>query len=251
MRDGPAPAISEGIAMGIFRINGRRPRFMLPPEGALTANDPRDDPLPYYYHPIWGRMYRNRLERGLELLNPPYRRILEIGYGSGIAMPTLCGMGSEVWGVDPVSDPQKVGAGLGGLGIRPRLIRADIRDWDAGAVKFDLIVAFSVLEHIESPGPVLQRIAGWLEPGGGLLIGMPRVGRLMVPLFNLIGYRGIENHHVTSWREVRRFLPAQLTLACIRSFPRIFPRFAALYYNLLVKNEAPPPAGAGRAEPHR
>ena len=55
-------------------------RFKAPPPGALAANDDRHDPLKYYYAPLVGLLYRNRIESGLALLRPPFDSILEIGY---------------------------------------------------------------------------------------------------------------------------------------------------------------------------
>jgi hypothetical protein len=63
-------------------------RLALPPRGVLKPND-ADDPLPYYYHPLVGWLYRHRLQMGLDFLPPGGKRVLEIGVGSGVLVPTL------------------------------------------------------------------------------------------------------------------------------------------------------------------
>jgi hypothetical protein len=43
------------------------------------------------------------------------------------------------------------------------------------AASLDAVTLWHVLEHLERPGAALRRIAGWLEPGGGLLLGVPNL----------------------------------------------------------------------------
>ena len=69
-------------------INETQSRFQLPEQGVLQANGP-DDPLPYYYKPVIGKIYCERIKMALDLLTPPYGAILEMGHGSGILLPSL------------------------------------------------------------------------------------------------------------------------------------------------------------------
>ena len=208
-------------------------RFKAPPPGALAANDDRHDPLKYYYAPLVGLLYRNRIESGLALLRPPFDSILEIGYGSGVLMPTLCALGRNVCGIDPTSDPRRTGAHLAALGAHPRLARADITTWAWAERPFDLVVAFSVFEHVPDPHAVMGRVARLLAPGGHLLVGMPRVDRLMSYLFPLIGYRHIDDFHVTRHRDLIACSAPYFVLRELRRFPFPAPRWAALYFNML------------------
>lgn len=43
---------------------------------------------------------------------------------------------------------------------------------------FNTIIASYVLEHVESPVLVLRRAAGWLAPGGNIVISVPHAGSL-------------------------------------------------------------------------
>ena len=74
-------------------------RLALPAQGVLRANDAHD-PLPYYYHPYVGWLYRHRLQMGLDLLPTGGRRVLEIGVGSGVLVPTLTSRYAEYTGTD-------------------------------------------------------------------------------------------------------------------------------------------------------
>ena len=42
----------------------------------------------------------------------------------------------------------------------------------------DAVVLWHVLEHVEDPGAALDRVRGWLRPGGTLLIGVPNIESL-------------------------------------------------------------------------
>jgi SAM-dependent methyltransferase len=226
-------------------------RMHLPPEGALEPNDEKDDPLPYYYSPIAGRLYRGRIESGLSLLQPHYESILEVGYGSGINMPTLSQIGGEVWGVDICSDPERVADRLTRIGVRAMLAKADICDWDCAPERFDLVVAFSVFEHIPDSSAALRQIWRLLKPKGMLLVGMPRVDKLMTTFFSLIGYSGIEDHHVNTFRKVCDSARPYFDIECTRVFPRWCPRWAGLYFSFLFKKRdadgSSSPGMAGRA----
>lgn len=210
-------------------------RFLLPPKGTFTQGGP-DDPLPYYYHPIAGVLYRERINCCLSLLTPPYHKLLDIGYGSGILLPTLFSICSELVAVDRDSDPVPVSLVLEEMGIHVRLIQDDITTADFCDHSFDLITAFSVLEEVRDLPGVLNVIAQLLRPGGTLLVGMPRVDKLMEILFRCIGYTGIEEEHVHSYKTFLDFALRNLNfhLGGFSKMPRKVPRFAALYYAMLL-----------------
>jgi 2-polyprenyl-3-methyl-5-hydroxy-6-metoxy-1,4-benzoquinol methylase len=55
---------------------------------------------------------------------------------------------------------------------------------------FDVITLFDVLEHVDAPQAALQRLHGWLRPGGVLCLSVPNAGswtaRLMGPRWVLL-----------------------------------------------------------------
>ncbi|HNR86827.1 MAG TPA: class I SAM-dependent methyltransferase [Spirochaetota bacterium] len=209
-----------------------RVRFILPEANAFTPNN-IDDPLPYYYKPVIGSLYRARIQAGLDLLAPPYRRVLEFGFGSGLLLPSLAGTGAEVHGIDLNSDPATVQRSLDTAGVKASLKSGDLLAAGYPGEYFDLIVAFSVFEHIADPGAILGEMSRITVAGGRLLVGMPRVDRVMERFFQFIGYQGIEKHHVTNHREFTRHAGAWFTLEKIVSMPSLLPQAAGLYYNML------------------
>ena len=138
-------------------------RLDLPPRGVLKPND-ADDPLPYYYHPWVGWLYRHRLQMGLDFLPAGGKRVLEIGVGSGVLVPTLTKHYAEYTGTDLTLAP-----GLDALvapGCRAEFRRADLlADADLPAAHFDAIVCFSVLEHIRDADGAARGLCPRTGPG--------------------------------------------------------------------------------------
>ncbi len=211
-----------------------KPLFRLPPAGTFQANGP-DDPLPYYYKPVIGSIYRARIEQALSLLSPPYGNILELGYGSGILLPSLCAMADSVSGIDLTSDPQQVQAVLATQGVRCRLVQGDVADNFFKEDSFELIVAISIFEHISDLKPVLERMHTLLRPSGQLLVGMPRVDKLMAKAFSLIGFNNINDHHVTDYKTCIKAGAGSFELLSLSHIPALMPLFAGLYFNMLFK----------------
>jgi SAM-dependent methyltransferase len=202
-------------------------RFELPPPGTLTAND-RDDPLPYYYHPWVGWLYRHRLQMGLDFMPDRGGRVLEVGVGSGVLVPTLTRRFAEYTGTDLTLAPDL--DRLVAPGCRAEFRRADLlRDGDLPAGHFDAIVCFSVLEHIADADGAARSLAAALAPGGLLVTGYPMVSRLMTRAFGLIGYDRIDDHHVSPPARIAAALGGVLQSVRRAAFPPGAPVAAALY----------------------
>jgi SAM-dependent methyltransferase len=202
-------------------------RFELPPPGTLTPND-RDDPLPYYYHPWVGWLYRHRLQMGLDFLEGGGRHVLEVGVGSGVLVPTLTRHFASYTGTDLTLAPNL--DRLVAAGCRAEFRRADLlRDGDLPANHFDAIVCFSVLEHIADADGAARSLAAALAPGGTLVTGYPMVSPLMTRAFGLIGYDRIDDHHVSPPARIAAALGRVLQPRNRTAFPPGAPVPAALY----------------------
>lgn len=212
-------------------------KFKFFPAGTFQSiND--DDPLPYYYKPIIGSLYRYRIQQGLSALSPPYQTVLEFGYGSGLLLPTLSEISDKLYGIDTESDPEKVGLCLSKINVFPILIKNDLLKIASKENTFDLIVAFSVFEHIRDCKPIIAEMFRILKPGGTLLVGMPRVDRKMAKLFKLIGYNTIERIHVTDYRIFLNTCEGYFKLEKFSKLFPFLPLYFGLYFNMLLrKNE--------------
>lgn len=201
--------------------------FELPAEGSLTPNNDHD-PLSYYYRPWVGWLFRHRLQMGLSLLSESGCRVLEVGVGSGILVPTLTRRYAEYTGTDLELAP-----GLERLvrpGCRANFRQADLlRDDDLPEAGFDAVVCFSVLEHIADSNRAAWSLARALAPGGRLVTGYPMVSPLMTRAFQLIGYPQIEEDHVSPPVKIAEALGHHLRPLERVALPPGAPVRAALY----------------------
>ena len=204
-------------------------RLALPPEGALVPND-EHDPLPYYYRPLTGWLYRKRLTMALSLLpaGTPGQHVLEVGVGSGILIPTLSAAFDSYTGTDLV-----LAKGIDRLAAptcSARFLEADLlAPSSLPAASFDCIVCLSVLEHIADADAAATALARALAKGGTLVVGYPMVNRVMTRLFQLIGFGNIDDHHVTAPKTIHRALRRVLRPVARKALPAFAPVSLALY----------------------
>jgi SAM-dependent methyltransferase len=105
----------------------------------------------------------------------PGARVLDAGAGRGRLVEALgCG-GFDASGIEP----SRRGADSAAAAGRP-VRRASIEEHsDAG---LDAVVLWHVLEHLDDPLAALTRAAGWLRPGGVVLVGVPNIASLQAAI---------------------------------------------------------------------
>lgn len=213
---------------------------------ALVRQVPKNgptDPIEYYRRPLVGWLFRERINLGLRLLpERRFARALELGYGAGALQLTLAGAVDELHGIDLDADPEVVSAILARSGKVAHLVRGSIYELPYDDASFDLVFCFSVFEHLHEHARGLAQVARVMKPGGLFLLGMPSVNKMMEAGFQLIGFKGIEDHHVTTPETVSRAFGAAGLRVVSRThldFPAPRPLGLRLYHNwLLEKPEA-------------
>lgn len=211
-------------------------KFIVPEKGVLTPNGD-SDPIDFYYKPIVNNMYIGRIQAGLDLLKPHYGRIMEFGYGSGILFPTLDNVCDELYGLDIDSVPKIIQNNILGFDLKhkPNLSQKDLIAESYPDNYFDLVLAFSIFEHIKEPDKLLVELNRIIKPGGQMLVGMPRVDKFMKQLFRLIGFNKIDDHHVARHQDFVVDASKYFKLVNRQHFPKFVPRFSGLYFNMLFE----------------
>jgi len=192
----------------------------------------QEDPLRYYYLPAVRRLYLKRLQMTLDMIGLKRRsKVLEIGYGSGILFPELSKRFDEICGVDIHNKIDLVETMLKKEGITAKLKVGDILDLPYEDEGFDSIVCISILEHIpaSSLDKAVSEIHRVLIPGGIAVVGFPTVGKKMDFLFRIIGYRDINQHHVSGEKEIMAAMGKRFTLAEVKTFPKFLSISQSLY----------------------
>lgn len=216
-------------------------KLILPRELASEKSGPTDL-LPYYQRrwPI-GWLYRRRIEIGLEMI-PALRagaRILEVGYGAGLVLYNLASLAGELHGLDLDADSRAITERLYKLGVTATLTQGSVLDMRGvyPDAYFDLVVCFSTLEHVAEANLALDEMDRVTTGGGYLLLGMPAVNRFMEVAFRAIGFRNINDYHVTSPKDVWTLISRQADRWKVqrRKLPQAAPFGGALYHTFLVR----------------
>lgn len=212
----------------------------------IPKNGPTD-PIEYYRRPLVGRVFRERINRGLRLLpERRFPRALEVGYGAGAVLLSLAPGVDDLHGLDLDADPDSVTRLLGERGVKAALRQGSVYELPYDSGSFDLVVSYSVFEHLSEYTKGLAEVARVLRPGGLFLLGMPAVNKLMEAAFLAIGFKGINDHHVTTPAQVERaFEGAGLRVVrkATLDLPLRAPLGARVYYDWLLEKPT------GRVEP--
>jgi len=101
-------------------------------------------------------------------------RVLEMGYGTGLTTRELLrrGVGLEVLEGSPEL-ARRARAAHPELPVHEGLFEAF-----APAEPLDAVLALHVLEHVDDPRALLRHVAGWLRPGGRLVVAVPNAESL-------------------------------------------------------------------------
>lgn len=108
---------------------------------------------------------------------PPPARIVDAGAGRGRFVAAARAAGYDASGFEPSRRGVEVAAERG-----IQLDRSTLEDARITPESQDGVALWHVLEHLEDPGAALDRVGGWLRPGGVLLLGVPNLASLQAAL---------------------------------------------------------------------
>lgn len=94
--------------------------------------------------------------------------LLDVGAGRGRFVTAARGAGWAAGGLEPAP------RGAPAPGVQP----SGLEEADVAPGSLDAVTLWHVLEHLDDPGTALERVAGWLRPGGLLVIGVPNLASL-------------------------------------------------------------------------
>jgi ubiquinone/menaquinone biosynthesis C-methylase UbiE len=160
------------------------------------------DPIKYYYWPIFGPMYRRRVELALAECTGG-ERVLEVGFGTGLAFPNLHDTYKEIHGIDLTADINAVKSVFEPMGIPLFLEKGDVLTMPYQDNFFDTVLLVSILEHLkpielEQAFAEIRRV---LKAGGQMVYGTPVEKPFMVFMFRMLGH-DIRNEHFSTEKEI-------------------------------------------------
>ena len=173
---------------------------LLPAEKYKGVN--QYDPIKYYYWPVFGPMYRRRVELALDECTGG-ERILEVGFGTGLAFPNLHDTYKEIHGIDLTADIHAVKSVFEPLNIPLFLEKGDVLKMPYEDNFFDTVLLVSILEHLK-PVELEQafvEVRRVLKPGGQMVYGTPVEKPFMVFMFRMLGH-DIRDEHFSTEKEI-------------------------------------------------
>lgn len=149
----------------------------LPAPGDPRGYGPARPGLRRLARPLLGAFDRRRLAL-LAAVAPPPGRLLDAGAGRGRFVAAARAAGYDALGLEP--SPQAVAEARRELGMT--LEPCAIEDAALPDASLDAVVLWHALEHVGDPAGAVARAAGWLRPGGALLVGVPNLASLQASL---------------------------------------------------------------------
>jgi SAM-dependent methyltransferase len=151
----------------------QRGQLKLIPREALLRTGPVDQ-ADWNYRPLLGSIQRARFRLALSLLPAPrVERLLEIGYGSGVFLPTLAEHCDELFGVDVHDRDREVANVLSSVGVRARLFGGGGEAVPLPSGSIDCILAISALEFVQDLPAICREVTRLLRRGGSFIVVTP------------------------------------------------------------------------------
>jgi SAM-dependent methyltransferase len=142
--------------------------------GAYATDEPR---LARAAAPVLAAFDRRRLALLRDTVPPP-ARLLDAGAGRGRFVAAARAAGYDAEGLEPSRRGVRAARERHGI----LLLDGAIDTADLQPRSFDAVTLWHVLEHLDDPGAALERLTGWLRPGGVLLVGVPNRASLQARL---------------------------------------------------------------------
>ncbi|MDP8266588.1 MAG: class I SAM-dependent methyltransferase [Candidatus Aceula meridiana] len=121
---------------------------------------------------------KKEIKKTRQIISKPHPRLLDIGCGTGWITNIWKESGFDVVGLEPSQQRARIAESKYSFPV----CKSYIEDYFPEE-KFDVIILRHVLEHIENPTEILNKIRSWLGAGGMLIITVPNINSIGRYLF--------------------------------------------------------------------
>ncbi len=132
------------------------------------------DHADWNYRPLLGWIQRMRFRIVVRLLRGRrYARLCEVGYGSGVFLPTLAGLCDELHAVDLHDHREAVGRALAAVGVSAGLATGSVTALPFDDHWFEAVVMISALEYVEDLERACVELARVMATDARLIVVTP------------------------------------------------------------------------------
>lgn len=131
------------------------------------------------YNQIFENIFQKRVNIITQHIKPP-GKVLEIGSSTGILLKSLRDNGWRVTGVEPSKLAAQISVDRG-----IKTLIGNFEDLNFKSQKFDLVIMNHVLEHLDDPELVVEKIKSVLKSKGWLYIDVPNFGSFSSKLLKI------------------------------------------------------------------
>lgn len=217
--------------------------LLLLPLDSLVCTGPVDH-ADWSYRPILSTISRARLKLACRLLpKQPVRRLLEVGYGSGIFLPELAAHCRELFAIDPHDCLTAVAERLTANHVTAALTSGTAEAMRYPSGHFDRVVAISSLEFIPDIEAAASELCRVLAPGGSLVCVTPSHSKFVDFGLKVLTGESAKKDYGDRRERLAGVLAKSFTVRRELLWPPLAGRATALYHALeLVPREAYPRA---------
>lgn len=187
---------------------------------------------------------RLRFRLALELLGRHrFRRLLEVGYGSGIFLPALAPFAVELYGVDIHPHWAAVQTVLESWGIKAHLFQGSVTELGRLFARemFDAVVSVSTLEYVSPIDKACRQIRQVMTASGLLVVVTPGDSPVLDWLLKLLTGESAEANYGRRRQGLLPALKQEFDVKETRLIPRIFGYSGAVYRALALTPRIGPP----------
>ena len=188
-----------------------------------------EDPIRFYYLPIFGPLYRKRVEMCLSMCKGG-ERVLDIGFGSGVNFLNLGEKYVDIYGLDLTAKVENVERAFAPVGLSLNLQNGNVTEMPYQDAFFDTVLLISILEHLKAHElmQAIDEIYRVLKPGGQMVYGVPVESPFMVRMFRMLGY-DIRGYHFSTEQDVLKAAGSKLERVEVQSLRNPIPFLEPLY----------------------
>lgn len=211
-------------------------KLIIPPHWLMTQTN-WGDPVMYHYYPGPNIIYRKRLKNTLALMQSyRFEHLLEIGYGSGIFLPTISKMTKNLTALDVHKETAAVQRMLDWYQVtNTKLVSGNIMNMPFADKTFDGCVIVSTLEDIHDSARAVGEIKRVLKPGAHLFVSFPVENIATSAFFRLVGEDPHEIHP-SDHRYILDFLSKNFIIERMLKMPNFLPVDLSLYISVHCRN---------------